>query len=611
MSFRPKTARWFELVTTKSNVAAALGALALSGAAELEAFVDPDRAAPLPELGDLLRSYRDVARACESYWPAPRATRRSGDPRKLLEDDLRRVTEWRVEADPKIARIERLTQERLDLVDLCEALALSGDAFPNPASLLGAGPRLAAILLRLPHDATAQAPVTLAWRGRDSTYLLSVGLAAEIRELAAQAPSRKGREVPLPEWLPPTTGEAREAVELRIAYCEAELASLEAELSVLALKLQIPAARADFALFEWLTGHAGDLAGGTRLVFVTGWTSIQDEGELQADLERRSAPCLVRFLDAPEGADPPLILENPRWARPFELFARMIGTPARHEADPSVVVAVIAPLLFGFMFGDVGQGLVLVAAGLAYRDRFPVLRLFVPAGAVATAFGLLFGSVFCFEALPALWLRPLDEPITLLAITLAIGAALIAFGLAIKALEAAWRGNAAHWWLHEAGLAAAYLAILSGLFWRPALWAALAGALWFVLGAARLARRNRMAAAGVAVAEFIEKLMQLLVNTISFSRVGAFALAHAGLSAAVVGLARTAGGGIDFLLVILAGNALILALEGLVVGIQTTRLMLFEFFIRFLEGGGRPLKPLTPPRDWRPPPMESLQPREI
>ena len=49
-------------------------------------------------------------------------------------------------------------------------------------------------------------------------------------------------------------------------------------------------------------------------------------------------------------------------------------------------------------------------------------------------------------------------------------------------------------------------------------------------------------------------------------------------------------------------QAAIVALEGLVVGIQTTRLILFEFFIRFLSAGGRPFEPLLPPS----PPSEPL-----
>jgi V/A-type H+-transporting ATPase subunit I len=83
------------------------------------------------------------------------------------------------------------------------------------------------------------------------------------------------------------------------------------------------------------------------------------------------------------------------------------------------------------------------------------------------------------------------------------------------------------------------------------------------------------------------------VNTISFVRVGAFALAHAGLCTAVVGIAEAAGPG--YWPVLILGNAVIVALEGLVVGIQTTRLILFEFFIRFLSAQGRRFEPLPPP----------------
>jgi V/A-type H+-transporting ATPase subunit I len=87
---------------------------------------------------------------------------------------------------------------------------------------------------------------------------------------------------------------------------------------------------------------------------------------------------------------------------------------------------------------------------------------------------------------------------------------------------------------------------------------------------------------------------------VSFVRVGAFALAHAGLCVAVVGIAEAAGPA--YWPVLVLGNAAIVALEGLVVGIQTTRLILFEFFIRFLSAGGRPFVPLLPPA----PPSEPL-----
>jgi V/A-type H+/Na+-transporting ATPase subunit I len=98
---------------------------------------------------------------------------------------------------------------------------------------------------------------------------------------------------------------------------------------------------------------------------------------------------------------------------------------------------------------------------------------------------------------------------------------------------------------------------------------------------------------GHAAGESLERMLQLAVNTLSFVRVGAFALAHAGLCTAVVGIAEVSGPA--YWPVLLIGNTAIVLLEGLVVGIQTTRLILFEFFIRFLTGRGRPFEPLPSP----------------
>jgi V/A-type H+-transporting ATPase subunit I len=97
------------------------------------------------------------------------------------------------------------------------------------------------------------------------------------------------------------------------------------------------------------------------------------------------------------------------------------------------------------------------------------------------------------------------------------------------------------------------------------------------------------------IGELVERLLELAVNTVSFVRVGAFALAHAGLAMAVASLAAATGSTAAGLLVLVLGNLTILALEGLIVGIQTTRLVLFEFFIRFVRAEGREFDPLKPP----------------
>ena len=98
-----------------------------------------------------------------------------------------------------------------------------------------------------------------------------------------------------------------------------------------------------------------------------------------------------------------------------------------------------------------------------------------------------------------------------------------------------------------------------------------------------------------AIAELVETLLQLFVNTLSFLRVGAFALAHAGLASAIVALAASVHARVVSWALLLIGNAVMIVVETLIVGIQTTRLVLFEFFIRFVHSSGRPFRPLPSP----------------
>jgi len=127
---------------------------------------------------------------------------------------------------------------------------------------------------------------------------------------------------------------------------------------------------------------------------------------------------------------------------------------------------------------------------------------------------------------------------------------------------------------------------VAGLLW-------LVGMTWYVLGHAR--RRRGIAHLLAALASVLDETMRLGINTLSFARVGAFALAHAGLSAAMVSLADAVPGALLAGLVMLVGNVVVLALEGLVVSVQTTRLILLEFFMRFLGGEGRIFRPLRAP----------------
>jgi V/A-type H+-transporting ATPase subunit I len=422
-----------------------------------------------------------------------------------------------------------------------------------------------------------------------------VGRKDDMPMLDSHFAARKARRIALPNDLQGPADQAAQQLAGRRQDIERRHAQIERELQGLSDRQGLAAALADIEVIEWLVRHGSELSASDRLARVTGWTTATDTQAFCDPLERAGLRCAVQFPDVPAGSEPPSLLDNPPWARASEGFARMLGQPGRDEADPSPMVALIGPLLFGFMFGDVGQGAVLCAAGWLLRKRAPMLVLLIPGGLLAMAFGLLFGTVFAREDLiPALWLHPLHEPIALLVAAVGIGAMILLGGLALNALQAHWRHAARQWWARDAGIVLAYVALLAGVAQRDALWFVGAGALWFALGSMLTATGNRLAALGAGLARFIEQGLQLLVNTVSFARVGAFALAHAGLSVAVTGVAEAAGS-MGYWIVLLLGNVLILALEGLVVSIQTTRLLLFEFFVRFLKGTGREFRPLPPP----------------
>jgi V/A-type H+-transporting ATPase subunit I len=140
-----------------------------------------------------------------------------------------------------------------------------------------------------------------------------------------------------------------------------------------------------------------------------------------------------------------------------------------------------------------------------------------------------------------------------------------------------------------------YLSLLASPVFALGLSVAAGALAWYFAGSLLGSRgapwRSLMDAAGT----LLENILQLLINTLSFVRVGAFALAHAGLCLAFNTLAAATGSIAAGLVILLLGNLLIIMLEGLVVTIQTTRLILFEFFIRFLRGTGRMFRPLAVP----------------
>lgn len=603
MMFRPRPCRWFELIAARDDVASVLETLARSGAVELQTH--ERRAGPLIVVGagQLLERFHELAKTYRTHWGEPGGgpPGRFVDPAAQLAERVAQVEAWRADADALITELERLASQRRTLSDLARLLRAGGARLPRPELLAGAGRYLVDARIYAvaePPEATELPAGVLPLVVVDpegGAFVVAVGRRDDLALLDERFTARGARRVVWPDDLRGDFAQAARQVVERRATLEQRQRQLQHALDELAQRHDLSNALADIARVEWLIRHGSEVSASDRLLWVTGWTTARDTSALCAPLQQQGLRCVVRFTEPPAKTEPPSLLVNPPAIRAFETFARLLGQPGRDEADPSAAVALIAPLLFGFMFGDVAHGLVLCVAGWLLRKRAPMLLMLVPGGIAATVFGLLFGSVFAREDLiPALWLHPLREPVTLLMVSIGIGAAVLLGGLLLNALQAHWRRQDRPWWAREAGLLLAYVGLLAAPWQGASLWLALAGALWFAVGSAATAAAARVAAFGAGLAEFTEKTLQLLVNTVSFARVGAFALAHAGLAAAVVGVAETSGA-IGYWLVLLLGNVLIVVLEGLVVGIQTTRLLLFEFFVRFLVGTGRAFRPLPPP----------------
>jgi V/A-type H+-transporting ATPase subunit I len=321
----------------------------------------------------------------------------------------------------------------------------------------------------------------------------------------------------------------------------------------------------------------------------------------------------------------PVALQNPKPFRPFQLLTTIYGRPAYGEVDPTPVMAVLFPLLFGTMFGDVGQGLVLVLLGWLLSSRkVKSLRsmaglgsIITACGAVAAVFGLLFGSIFGYEVkLPTLWFHPIQDIMKILIITIGAGLVLLSFGFLLGIYNSGrirdWSGMlfnhngiaglVLYWSLLGlvASIALPQFPVPSVVF---AILAVAGGAaVMFAEVFKHLMEGHRPLIEGSigiyvtqAFFELFETLISYLSNSLSFVRVGAFAVAHGSLSSVffIMGEMISPGRGIGYWIVLLIGNLFIISFEGLIVGIQTMRLSYYEFFGKFFKGGGTRFEPLA------------------
>jgi V/A-type H+-transporting ATPase subunit I len=365
---------------------------------------------------------------------------------------------------------------------------------------------------------------------------------------------------------------------------------------------------------DLLTRYANAATRHDETAALTGWCPAADVPRLAAQLVDVGGAVVP--LPLPRGVDPPTLLRNVGTAhRALSPLVSSYGTVAYTDLDPTFLAGLTYILMFGLMFGDAGHGALLITCGLVLRSgrirRLASVRhlwpLVVGAGLAGTFCGLLYGEFFGpTGVVPALWLKPLDEPLPLLGYAIALGAVLLAIAYAVGTVNR-WR---------EGGPGAALYAVSGGagsaLFLGAAIIStgvlmhstplelagtapATLGIVAAGIGLAAAAPRGPAGGLQVGIGLF-DLVTRIGSNVVSFARLAAFGLTHAALGAVIwqgtSGLAHRGPVGVSAaVLLFLFGNAAAFALEGLVVSVQAMRLEFYELFSRIFEPEGRPFRP--------------------
>lgn len=331
---------------------------------------------------------------------------------------------------------------------------------------------------------------------------------------------------------------------------------------------------------------------------------------------------LIIVTKSPESANnkdsiPPTKLKNNSLFRPFESMVNMYGVPSYNELDPTIFFAITYTIMFGAMFGDLGQGLVFVALGLYLTNKLKrpnfggvLTRL----GISSSIFGLIYGSFFGFEdVLPFHVIRPMENITQVLVYAIVFGCTLLTLGFIFSLVNNIKRKNIEEGLFGKDGLTGfvLYLSLLGFAVTKFLGIDVMPNAAWIILFVVLLAiillkqplanlvkkdtplykdnKADYFVENGFGV---VETLLSLFSNTVSFIRVGAFAINHVGLFIAFSALANmmnNSGGKISMYIL---GNLIIIGLEGLIVFIQGLRLEFYELFGKYFEGEGKPFEPV-------------------
>lgn len=365
------------------------------------------------------------------------------------------------------------------------------------------------------------------------------------------------------------------------------------------------------------------LAVTNNYVYISGWVSEADLPEIELSFESYDNEIVLAETDLSEVSaklKPPTKLRNHWLFKPFETLVYMYGTPSYTEVDPTAFVGMAYMFLFGAMFGDLGQGLLLVLFGwlMTRKNKAnPYGGILKRIGLFSMVFGFFYDSLFGYEHVISkifpehlaekMFLRPIEHinEVLLLAVVTGLIFLMISYGYSI--VNKLKNNDLKEGVFGRNGITGVvlFLSILLLAGGQLLGWQMIPTTLLKVLiGASVLVMVIREPLANAIQKkkplyhetpsayyvesgfELLETFLGMLSNSVSFIRVGAFALNHVGLFMAFHTIASLMGSAMGEVTMFIVGNALVIGLEGLIVLIQGLRLVYYEMFSKYYEGEG-------------------------
>ncbi|MBR1864056.1 MAG: ATPase [Ruminococcus sp.] len=438
----------------------------------------------------------------------------------------------------------------------------------------------------------------------------------------------------IPDYVSGNTDEALAKLGRSIDEKKAEIERLEKDISELAkkhsdvIKKAYTAAKKKFDIFE-LHRKVGAVK---EKFYIKGFIPKKKEESFKKLFEDSSEVEVVLLPpDADAYCTPPSVLKNSWFTRPFGMLVEMYGLPKYGGFNPTAFVALTYTLLFGIMFGDLGQGLLLFLGGFFVSKKLDKRAggMVSRVGLSSMVFGTLYGSFFGYEELldPVfesigigfLPLKVFKQTSFILITAVGIGIAMILISMILNIYVGFKEGNIEKAVFGSNGIAGLvlYASVCVGVVCTMLLKIKVMSAPFVILlivipvicvfcrvpfAAAvkykqwRLSEDEEDMTVGNFIVEnffeMFEYALSYVSNTMSFLRVGGFVLSHAGMMMVVMTLmdmVSTAGKPA----VLVIGNLFVMAMEGMIVAIQIIRLEFYEMFSRFYEGDGKAFEPIA------------------